>query len=284
MTSLKTNAIRHMLSPSTLSGAVFYAVVFLLVAVAASRLLHSLASKARKSKKLPTDRAVFNFIVQLAHFSIFIGAFTLYAYIVPPLRALGGALLAGAGILSVVLGLAAQSTLGNLVAGASLALYRPFETGDKVQVSTPTGTEIGVVESLNLGYTVLQTYDNRRIVIPNSVMVSQTLINMTSVDPKVMASVPIGISYDADIDRAREIILSMAKEHPNVIKVISCPVTELGDSSVILTLRAWCPDAFKAKDFEFDMYEGIKKKFDEEHIEIPYPYTNVILHGTHGTK
>ncbi len=281
MTFFKIAAIRYMLSPSTLSGAIFYAAAFLLIAVVASRLLHSLASKARKSEKFPTDRAVFDFVVQLAHFSIFIGAFILYAYIVPPLRALGGALLAGAGILSVVLGLAAQSTLGNLIAGASLALYRPFEIGDKVQVSTPTGTEIGVVESLNLAYTVLQTFDNRRIAIPNSVMVSQTVINMTSVDPKVMASVPIGTSYDADIHRAREIILSMAKKHPNVIKVLSCPVTELGDSSVILTLRAWCPDAFKAKDFEFDLYEGIKKKFDEEKVEIPYPYTNVILHDAH---
>ncbi len=281
MTSLKANVVSHMLSPSTLGGAIFYAVVFLLAAVVASRLLHGIASRARKSKKVPTDRAVFDFVVQLAHLSIFIGAFVLYAYIVPPLRALGGALLAGAGILSVVLGLAAQSTLGNLIAGASLALYRPFEIGDKVQVPTPTGTEIGIVESLSLGYTVLQTFDNRRIVIPNSVMVSQTVINMTSVDPKVMASVPIGISYDADIDLAREIIVSIAKEHPNVIKVLSCPVTELGDSSVVLTLRAWCPDAFKAKEFEFDLYERIKKKFDQEGLEIPYPYTNVILHDTH---
>ena len=284
MKFLRIAALRHILSPSTLSGAIFYAIVFLSAAVVASRLLHSLANRARKSEKFPTDRAVFDFMVQLAHFLIFIGAFALYAYVVPPLRALGGALLAGAGVLSVVLGLAAQSTLGNLIAGASLALYRPFEIGDKVQVSTPTGTEIGTVESLTLGYTVLQTYDNRRIVIPNSVMVSQTLINLTSVDPKVMASVPIGISYDADIDQAREIIVSMAKEHPNVIKVISCPVTALGDSSVILTLRAWCSDAFKAKDFEFDLYEGIKKKFDTEKVEIPYPYTNVILHDAHGAK
>ena len=89
---------------------------------------------------------------------------------------MGGVWLTSVGLVSVVVGLAAQSTLGNLISGVSLLLYRPFRLGDRLQVMTPAGLETGVVESLRLGYTTLQTEDNRRIVIPNS---SGTTISLT---------------------------------------------------------------------------------------------------------
>src|SRR5581483_1757058 len=111
------------------------------------------------------------------------------------LRSLGTAFLTGVSIASVVIGLAAQNTLGNLIAGFSLVLYRPFQIGDRVQITAPTGLETGDVETLTLGYTVLRTFDNRRIVVPNSAMASQVMINLTSIDPRVMAVVPIGIGY-----------------------------------------------------------------------------------------
>ena len=85
----------------------------------------------------------------------------------------------------MVLGLAAQNTLGNLIAGISLLLYRPFNLGDRLQVMAPTGLETGIVESLTLGYTLLKTDDNRRVVVPNSLMASQTAINLTANDPRI---------------------------------------------------------------------------------------------------
>jgi small conductance mechanosensitive channel len=100
--------------------------------------------------------------------------------LVPALAGLGTAWLASVGIISVIIGLAAQNTLGNLIAGISLLLYRPFNVGDRLQVTAPTGLETGLVESLNLGYTLLKTDDNRRVVVPNSLMASQTNINLTS--------------------------------------------------------------------------------------------------------
>jgi small-conductance mechanosensitive channel len=100
--------------------------------------------------------------------------------LIPALAGLGTAWLASAGILSVIIGLAAQNTLGNLIAGISLLLYRPFNVGDYLQVTAPTGLEAGLVESINLGYTLLKTNDNRFVVVPNSIMASQTHINLTS--------------------------------------------------------------------------------------------------------
>ena len=215
--------------------------------------------------------------VDIAEIFIYIFALTFYAHLIPELRSVGTALLTSVGVASVVVGLAAQNTLGNIVAGVSLVLYRPFEVDDQVQVAAPSGLETGVVESLTLGYTVLRTYDNRRVVVPNSLMATQVTVNLTSRDPKVMLRLPIGIGYGADIDRARSILLELAAGLGDVTSVLDCPVTELGSSAVTLTLRAWCPTAAAAKRAEFELYEQAKRRFDAAHIEIPFPYRNVIV-------
>jgi small conductance mechanosensitive channel len=122
------------------------------------------------------DRTTINFLAQIG---VWLFAFISYAHLVPALASLGTAWLAGVSVISVIMGLAAQNTLGNLIAGISLILYRPFKVGDRLQITAPTGLETGTVESLNLGYTVLKTDDNRRVVVPNSAMASQTTINLT---------------------------------------------------------------------------------------------------------
>ena len=139
------------------------------------------------------DRTAAPFIVQLLRVLIYIIAVLLYAHLIPELRGIGTALLAGASIASIVLGLAAQNTLGNLIAGMTLLLYRPFQVGDRLQVTAPTGLETGVVAVITLGYTILRTGDNRSIVVPNSLMANQVIVNLTSTDPRSMLTVPIRI-------------------------------------------------------------------------------------------
>jgi small-conductance mechanosensitive channel len=103
-------------------------------------------------------------------------ALILYAHLIPELRSLGTALLTGVSVASILIGLAAQSTLGNFIAGLSLLLYRPFQIGDLVQLTVPSGVQIGTIEDLTLGYTVIKTPENHEIVVPNSVMASQAII------------------------------------------------------------------------------------------------------------
>jgi len=134
-----------------------------------------------------------------------------------------------------------------------------------------------VVESVTLGYTVLRTFDNRRVVLPNSLAGTQTTVNLTSVDPRVMAAVHVGISYTSDVTQAREILLGITRNHPDVIEALDCPVVELGSSSIVLRLRAWCQDALAAHRLEYDLLERAKARFSEAGIEIPYPYQNVVL-------
>ena len=217
------------------------------------------------------------FVAKLVRYCVYIFAFASYAHIVPVLSGLGTASLTSISILSVIIGLAAQNTLSNLVAGISLLLYRPFQLGDRLQVIAPTGLETGTVESLTLGYTLLKTDDNRRVVVPNSVMANQTTINLTGNDPRVICSVPIGISYDSDIDKARRILLDLASKHEKVKEVCGCPLTQLGNSGLVLTLDVWCADALTATAFRCDLFEQAMKRFALAGIGIPVPQTIVVL-------
>ena len=168
-------------SPRNPLGALLYALFFALFAWLLGRALRLAVHRLlARDKHAYVDRTAVNFLAQLAQIGVWVFAFISYAHLVPALAGLGTAWLASVGVISVIVGLAAQNTLGNLVAGVSLLLYRPFKVGDRLQVTAPTGLETGVVESLNLGYTVLKTADNRRVVVPNSAMASQTTINLTA--------------------------------------------------------------------------------------------------------
>jgi small conductance mechanosensitive channel len=103
------------------------------------------------------------------------------------------------------------------------------------------------------------------------------LVNLTAQDTQTMVTVPIRVAYHAGLDRARELLLQVARSHPRVQEVVDCPVTQLGDSAIVLSLRARCVDAGATQQVEFDLYEQAKKRFDREGIEMPFPYTNVIL-------
>ena len=270
-------------NPNHFWGAVALGVLFLLFGLVLSWLLRrTVVAVIDHDPKERIDRMTISFIQHLATFIMWIVLALLFSHLVPSLNKLTTSLLAGVSIVSVVIGFAAQSTLGNLVSGISLVIYKPFRRGDRLQLTTPTGLETGVVEDLSLGYTVLRTFDNRRIVISNGTISNQIMINLSSIDLKVMMSLTISIGYTSDIDKAREIVLELAQAHDQVQEVVGCPVIDLGGSSVDLSLRAWCPDSATAKSVEYDLLEQIKKRFDEAGIEIPYAYQNVVLSGQLG--
>ena len=270
--------IKDIANPQTPWGVLFYGVLLILIAGISAHFLRVAVDRLLKRDQSGMfDRTVAIFLTQLAQIGIYVIALIFYAHLIPALHSLGTALLTGAGIASVVIGLAAQNTLGNLVAGISLLLYRPFHVGDRVQISAPTGIETGDIESLTLGYTVLKTWDNRRIVVPNSAMASQVMINLTAGDPRAIAVVPIVIDFGADFDKARAILTTIVQNHPLVQEVVGCPVTHLGNSGVTLSVRAWCANAVDAKQVEYDLYEQAKRRFDQQGIEIPNLYTTVVL-------
>jgi small-conductance mechanosensitive channel len=184
MTAFDRMLSREAFDPSTAGGAAFYGLLFLSAAIVIARLIRgSIVRLEHPAEGMHVDRTATLFLMQLAQAAVYVMAGILYAHLVPVLRALGTAMLAGASVASIVLGLAAQNTLGNLIAGVALLLYRPFHVGDRLQMALPEGTVIAAVEALTLGYTFLQTDDLRRVVVPNSVMAGQITVHAPRAQP-----------------------------------------------------------------------------------------------------
>jgi small conductance mechanosensitive channel len=261
-----SDILQSMFAPQTWAGAIFYGVLFAILAWLLGRAVrlavHRLLDNDRNGD---LDYTTVRFLARLARLLVYIGAFVSYAHVVPALQKLGTAWLASAGVVSVVVGLAAQNTLGNLIAGISLVLYRPFKLGDQLQVTAPTGLETGTVESINLGYTVLRTDDGRQLVMPNSLIASQTSINLSLTHPNCV--VTLNLSYDADVDKARKILLELANQHPNSAGTPDCRITALIPSGVTVTLTALPKDAAKIPQMKWDILESAKKQFDTAAIQ-----------------
>lgn len=222
-------------------GAFVYFVVFVTAALLLSRGLRA-AVHAALSKEAHVDRTAINFLQQIGSVLIWLMTIILYAHLIPQLRSVGTALLAGAGVASVVIGLAAQSTLGNLVAGISMTIYRPFRLGDTLQVGAPTGTEIGTVDSISLGYTTLRVQDGRSVVLPNSVAASQVAINLSPGTGRWPVSIAIRVSRDANIEAATQLARSAAAELVGEAAVSGCFLTKVDATEAQLELRFQASD------------------------------------------
>ena len=250
-----------------------------------NKLMHDYLEKSRA--KLMINETIFRLAQHFVIAAIyFLGIISIFS-VVPQLNSVSIALVTGAGLAGVVVGLAAQNTLGNVISGISLAIFQPFRVGDSVTVHK----EYGTVTDLGLRHTVITTWDNRRLLIPNSIISNEAIINWSIEDPTIIWPVNIGISYDSDINLARSIMLEEAKKNPSVMGLndirmthpevaggneMKVLVTELGDFAVNLRLQVWMRDRAIAYTTGCELLEAIKKRFDAEGVEIPFPYRTIV--------
>lgn len=257
-----------LLNYNTREGAVFYAFVLGFAAWLAGRAVRLAVQRFLERQSASADQTAVRFLAQLARLAVWIFAFLAYAHLVPALKDLGGAGLLSVGVVSIVVGMAAQNTLGNLIAGVSLVLYRPFRLGDQLQVTAPSGLEIGIVENISLGYTILRAGDQRRLVIPNSLMASQTIINLSTSSQPAPCAVAITLEHDADVDKARGILIEVARQNSKAPGKPTCRITNLSGAGVTVTLTAWAANPVAASDMKCDLLEGAKKQLDQAGIKI----------------
>ena len=177
------------------------------------------------------------------------------------------------GSITLAMSLALQDTLANFAGGVMILFLKPYKVGDYISTSSAEGT----VESIGLVYTTLITAENRKIVIPNSTMTASVVTNITAVDKRKLI-LSIGISYTADLRKAKEVLYRLLREQNDILQEeeILVIVDSLGESSVNLSVRGWTKteDYWKAR---WELMEKIKLTFDDEGIEIPYNYLNVNL-------
>jgi len=264
MTDLKITEhdVLTFLQPDTLFGAVVYLLIFLTVALLAARALRAVVHAAL-TRRGHIDRTTISFMQQFGTALIWVIMVILYAHLIPELRSLGTALLAGASIASVVIGLAAQSTLGNLVAGISITIYRPFRLGDTIQVAAPTGTEIGCVEMISLGYTTLRTADGRLVVVPNALAASQVSINLGSTYLPALVTIAIHVNRDTDLEAARELALAVAGATVGENAVLGCFLSKVEATAAVLELRVQAPDAKGRDQVRAQLLSKLAQRFAE---------------------
>jgi small-conductance mechanosensitive channel len=271
-------SLNRFIDPGTGLGALSLAVLILIIAWVACTITTRLIRRANWVMgrfKRQVDEAVVRYLVRIKNFVLFLIAALFYASLVPGLRALMGTLVAGAGITALVVGFAAKSTLANLISGISLAIYRPVRIGDNISIEGDYTT----VEDITLRHTIVRTWQHKRLIIPNAKLDEMTLVNYSIIDPKMRCTVEFGVSYDTDIDLARRLILEEADRCPNRDKIADAPVIRVishGDFSIGLRLYMWVP---KVDDFflgRFWMLEHVKKRFDKEGVEIPFPYRTLV--------
>ena len=182
------------------------------------------------------------------------------------------ALIGGAG-LAVALSLKDQ--LSNFAAGALIILFRPFKVGDFIRVN---GFE-GIVREIKMVQTSLSTPDNEEVVLPNSVVMSNSIVNRSSLS-LCRAQVVVGVDYACDLKVAKDAVLRAATEHPLCVQTKERPavvyITNLGDSAIEITLWAWTQEE-NLGPFRFALNEQVVENLRAANINIPFPQRDVHL-------
>lgn len=231
----------------------------------------------------PTNYTFLKHAVSALIYAVGIGA---AIYTVPALRALANSMLAGAGILAIAIGFASQQVFSNIVSGIFIIIFKPFRVNDRIQIRE---TITGMVEDITLRHTVIRNFENRRVIIPNSIISQETITNADLVDGKTCKILDLSVAYGTDVAKARGIVQEVAIRNPLCIDnrndeqiangdpQVFVRVTAWQNSALNLRVWAWANDAPSAFRLGCELMEEIHTAFNEQGIEIPFPYQNVIL-------
>jgi small-conductance mechanosensitive channel len=184
---------------------------------------------------------------------------------------IGTALVSISVVMGLVLGFALGDTLSNVASGFMIAITKPFKAGDFVTVSGQSG----VVKNVGISQTIIDTPDNKNVIIPNKSVWGGPVINFTRHKIR-RVDMEVGVSYNDDLDKVIKTTTKILKAHPKVLKdpAIQVAVNEMGDSSVNLVVRPWTSTE-NYWDVYFELKKSIKEAYDKAKISIPYPQMDV---------
>uniref|UniRef100_A0A486XTS5 Small-conductance mechanosensitive channel n=1 Tax=Rheinheimera sp. BAL341 TaxID=1708203 RepID=A0A486XTS5_9GAMM len=214
------------------------------------------------------DKAVVSFVASIVY------AIILIATVLMALSQLGvqtTSFIAILGAAGLAVGLALQGSLANFASGILIILFRPFKSGDFIDAGGVSGT----VDKIEIFQTIMKTPDNKLVIIPNAQITGSAITNF-SAEPIRRVDLVIGISYDSDLRKAKQILQQMLADDPRVLKEPAAMVTvgALADSSVNLNVRPWVNSADYWAVY-CDTLEKVKLAFDEQGIGIPFPQMDV---------
>jgi len=180
------------------------------------------------------------------------------------------------GAAGLAIGLALQGSLANFAGGVLIMIFKPYKVGDLIE----TQGHLGVVKEVQVFNTIITAPENKQIIVPNGAVSNGSIINYTA-EKMIRVDLVVGIAYDADIEKAKSVLMEILTGHDKVMKDPApfVGVIELGDSSVNLAVRPYCnPDHYW--DVFFDINESMKIALDRNDISIPFPQRDVHLINT----
>jgi len=244
------------------------AIAILIIGVVVSRIVAGSLNRMMQARHI--DATVADFLSALVRYGII--AFTLIA-------ALGrvgvqtASVIAVLGAAGLAVGLALQGSLSNLAAGVLLVTFRPFRSGEYVDLGGVAGTVLNV----QIFSTTLRTSDGKIVVVPNGKIISGNIINFSR-EPARRNEFIISVSYDADIDKVKQILTDILKSEKRILqdRDILVRVNELGASSVNFIMRAWS-NSGDLQMVYWDVLERVKKELDANGISLPYPQMDIHL-------
>ncbi len=204
----------------------------------------------------------------------------------PSLRGVAQTALGGAGLLALIAGVSSQEALSNLVGGIFIISFKPFKIGDLIKISD---TMVGTVVDITLRHTVIRNFENKMIVIPNAIINKEKLINYDLGELKCCERIEIGISYDSDMGLAKKIMQEECEKHPLIYDnrtpaakkegnpIVKTAIMSLEESSIIVRAWAWGRNFSDCFQIRIDVTESIKKRFDAEGVELPFPHRTIIV-------
>jgi len=217
---------------------------------------------------------------------VYIIGLTAFLSMIPGMKRVADSILASAGILAMAVGLASKEALGNFVSGIFIILGKPFRVGDIIKAGDVI---YGTVMEINLRHTVVRNFENMMIMVPNSTMNNATIVNSTIGEKANCSYIEMNVSYSTPLNRAIDTMRDEIMKNPLLIdhrteeqKAAGTPqvvirVTELGESAITLRAYAWSADYSNSFVMKCDLLKDLKERFDREHIEMPYPYQNIVM-------
>jgi len=183
------------------------------------------------------------------------------------MRHIGTALLASAGIAGIVIGMAAQNTLSNIIGGICISFSQPVRLDDEIIFRN----DWGWVEEIALMHTIIRTWDNRRIVVPNNIMVNEVIENWTINDPSLIGTVMMYVDFTCDVDKVKEWvkeIIDISKNStPEKIAVVQ--IVDFTEKSMVIRILCKASDPSKAWDLRCEIREELIKRFKQEGLPLP---------------
>ncbi|QEW30915.1 small-conductance mechanosensitive channel MscS [Erwinia billingiae] len=244
------------------------AIAIIIVGMIVARLISNALNKVLLARHI--DATVADFLSALVRYGVI--AFTLIA-------ALGrvgvqtASVIAVLGAAGLAIGLALQGSLANLAAGVLLVTFRPFRTGEFIDIGV-----MGTVQSVQIFSTTLKTADGKIVVVPNGKIIAGNIVNFSR-EPVRRNEFIIGVAYDADVDQVIKLLQEVVDAEPRVLRDMGIQIglNELAASSVNFVVRCWS-NAGDLQNVYWDLMKNFKRTLDAHQIGIPYPQMDVHLH------